>query len=137
MPIDTKKIRQVIRTQLLTVTTLPPATNRAWENRDFKIPSDQSIWIRETLLPITERKIASDQIEFTGFMQYDIFSPTGKGTEDAEALADAIKEKFSPNHLQGQSITVTIDRAERLLTVPEKAWNMIPVRVLFRSYATA
>ena len=128
--IDHKVIRQGLRTILLTVPGLP--TNKSWENREFTPPTNTA-WIRETLLPSDEGVSASDTITAIGTMQYDVFWPFGGGTEDAETLADAIKNTFKPD------TTITSNaytyRAERLAGRVDENWYIIPVRLTYRAHA--
>ena len=127
--IDHKALRQGILTILLTVSGLP--SERSWENREFTPPTTE--WIRETLLPSDESVSASDTITAVGTMQYDVFWTFGDGTEDAEDLADAIKEAFEPNTTI--STHAYVYRAERLAGRVDDNWYIIPVRLTYRAHA--
>lgn len=124
-------LRRGIRAALLAVTNpnMPTDSNIAWENRTYKPKADVP-WMREKLLPGLERKVASDTLRGTGLMQYDLLWPAGKGTEDADDLADDIKDAFAPN--------TTVDthgvvfRAERLPAITDAEWYQIPIRLTWR-----
>jgi hypothetical protein len=133
-------LRQVLRTRLETVTALPVRSRIAYENRQFTPPNPPSTWIREWLQPATEVKVATKTVEARGRVQFDIVVPQGKGTTDAEDLANDIAEVFEPGtSLQGQGIEVAIDRTEQGQGTQDSgddAWWFLPVSILWRYYAT-
>ncbi len=124
-------IRQAFRTRLLTVPGLPLA--RAWENRAFAPPSPPANWVRETLLPVSERRSAANVVEAVGLMQYDFFTPAAQGTEALETLVDAVRLVFKPT--TGLTADLLVDRAERGTATQEPDWFHIPVRLRWRAYS--
>lgn len=128
--IDHDAIRRGIRVVLSTVTGLP--TVRSWENREFN-PTPNTPWIRETLIPGTERQVATDVIESVGIAQYDLFWPAGTGTETPEQLADLIKDTFQP--ITTVAASTVVWRAERLAAIADAKWYQIPIRLTWRSHA--
>lgn len=134
--VDRDQIRKTLRKRLLTVSTLPPANMRAWENRDFNPPEpkDGVIWIRETLIPADERLSALLMLEFDGYVQYDVFCPRGRGTEAAEALAKAIGDVFKPGISLTDPARVHIIRTVALQGVAEPVWYGIPVQVIVKAF---
>ena len=132
--ISHKAIRQGIRQVLLAVNNsdLPDEDNIAWENQDFT-PPEIIPWLRETMIPGTERQTATDTIQSVGIMQYDVFWPAGQGTEDAEQLADDIITAFAP-HTQIGANALTF-RSERLAAVADEKWYIIPIRLTWRAHS--
>jgi hypothetical protein len=134
MIIDETALRTSIRTRLLTVTNenMPGESDIAWENREYS-PKIGVPWIRETMLPGTERQSASDTIESVGIMQYDFFWPANRGTTEIENLVVDIKTAFKPlTVLDSHS---SIYRTERLPAIVDENWYQIPVRLTWRAHA--
>lgn len=129
--IDYPTIRLGMRAILLAVPTIP--TDIAFENREFKPPVATSPYIREQLIPGAERHVATGTIMAVGIMQYDLFWPAGDGTEDPEALADAIRDAFRP--VTTIDAHTTVYRVDRLSGVPDEKWYRIPIRLTYRSYS--
>jgi len=128
--IDHVSIRKAIRTLISSVPGIPSSV--AWENRDFT-PVVGVPWIRETLLPGEQYKVASDLTRETGLMQYDLFYPSSKGTETAEALVDAIIETFQPD--TGISANARTMRAFRASGRIENDWYIVPVRISYLAHS--
>ena len=134
--IDHRNIRQKFRTQLLTVTTLPAKEKRAWENRGFTPPNPPSLYVDEALIPISETLPATNTLEFVGVMQYRVYTPGNKGTEDAEDLIKAIGDKFKPASTVASIISIDETRRMEGRYTEDNAWYFIALRILFRSYTT-
>jgi len=132
--IDYISIRQGIRALLSAVSdpNMPVEANIAWENRAYKPVSDTP-YIRETMIPGTERKVASDEIEVVGITQFDLIWPLGSGTEDIDALGFAIQNAFKPE----TKITdhAAVYRTERLTSIQDPKWYMLPIRLTWRAFA--
>lgn len=129
--IDTVALRNALRVILVGVSGLPVA--RSWENRQFTPPDPPADWVRETLMPAIERQASDGNVEAIGVVQYDLFTPAGKGTEAIEALADTIKTVFKPRTVPAPNII--IDRSERGTAQQEPLWYQIPVRITYRAFA--
>ena len=134
--IDISAIRSGFRTILLGIVdpNMPSSDDIAFENRDYD-PVVGTAYIRETLIPGVERKVAFAEIQAVGIMQYDLIWPAGKGTEDAEALADVIKNSYAPDTAISDHSVVY--RAERFQAQSDKKWYVIPVRMTYRAFATS
>ena len=129
--IDHKALRLALRAILLTVSGLPSA--RAWEARTFEPPNPPAPWLRETLIPGSERLIATNNIMELGIYQLDLYHPeTDEGTETVEALADAVKTAFRPT--TNISTFGVVERAERLGGRRDHPWYIIPVRISYRAH---
>jgi len=127
-------IRQGLRTVLLNIVdpAMPSAANIAWENREYD-PQKGVPWIRETLIPGIERKVAYDELQTVGIVQYDLNWPLGDGTEEIEALVDTIKDAFAPNTTIANHALVY--RTERLAGRADDKWYTIPIRLTYRAFA--
>lgn len=141
--LDREKIRVAVRKRLLAGTALPfgdgvdQAKRIAWENRDFTPPDPKSgdvLWIRETLVPALERQSGSNMLEFDGYVQFDVFVPRGRGTENAERMIKAIGDKLKPATSTVDPVAVHIMRAEALQGVDDGTWYGIPFQVTVKAF---
>jgi len=132
--INYPQVRQGIRAILLGITdpAMPSAVNIAWENRKYN-PQKGVAWIRETLIPGAERKVAFDELQTVGIVQFDLNWPLGNGTEEIEALVDTIKDAFAPNTTIADHALVY--RTERLAGRADDKWYTIPIRLTYRAFA--
>lgn len=130
--IDYSTIRKSMRAVLLAVPGIP--TTRSWENQTFTPPNPPVRWLRETLLPASERLIAENLIEARGIMQYSLFTPAREGTEATEDIAKAIRAAFKPT-TPVPAATLIVDRAECGTGMQEPDWYHVPVRITWRAYA--
>lgn len=128
--IDHDVIRKGIRALISAVPGIPSAI--AWENRDFT-PVVGVPWIRETLLPGEQTKVAFDVLQETGLMQFDLFYPVSKGTEAAEGLVDLIIDQFKPD--TGISASARTLRASRASGRREDDWYIVPVRITYLAHS--
>jgi len=137
--VDLRLVRQSIRQELLANITNPTKLTVAYENVDFTPPNPGDYYLRESLQPVLERKVASGLIEGIGRVVYDVFYPEGKGTEVAEDLATEISNIFeAATSLQHQGIDIAIDRTERSPGLKvDDVWYIIPVVINWRTYAQA
>ncbi len=146
MALDETALLVAIRTRLLTVSGLPLAAFRAWENVQFDPPADKK-WVRETFLPGSEAKTSTGFLESYGQVQYDLFGPIGEGREGLAALAKAVVEAFEPGQsLVNGSTQVILEEARRLRgrrdTPGEDSrdsggslWYYIPVVIEWRAFS--
>lgn len=130
--VNNTNVRLALRERLLTVPSLPD--KRSWENVEFT-PPDDADWLRETYTPGAEAQVSSNMTELTGFVQYDLFTRPGGGTNTIEAIADAIKEAFHPK-LYLLSGVIHISRSDVLPGRVDGGWFHMGTRVYFRAYAT-
>ena len=121
---------------------MPVAPFQAWQNRPFETPSPNvgKEWFRETFSVITEILSAFELTEALGTVTYDVFAPTGAGTETIGAILKEMKIAMKP----GQNLTdvsadcsIHIFRSQRGTgrTDPEDpAWYTEPVTVFWRAH---
>lgn len=143
--LDESLVRRVMRTQLKTVGTLPPEARLAWENHAFNPPAPDAaepiatqLWVREWQTILSEAKTSTGYIEAVGRTVYGVYTPTGKGTRDADDLSKAIADAFEA----GQSLTdtptvVIIERTSRDGYRPHESvgsWIFKPVAVRWRVF---
>ena len=141
-------LRQALRTQLLTVSSLPRAEYRAWENQVFDPPSpdenphgEEPLWFREILRILSESKSSTGYIEAVGEYLIMVETPKGRGTEDADALAKAIADVFQPGQsLTKSGTTVILERTDRrpyLEDSERPAWVFKTISVRWRTFTAA
>jgi len=109
-------LRRLFRARLKTVSTLPPEARLAWEGRSFTPPDPNpgDLWVREFVSILGESKSSTGFIEATGTTTYAVFTPGTGGTEDADALAQAVAEAFEAGQsLTADGLTAIIERTER------------------------
>lgn len=139
--IDRTQLRQTMRKALLVAANKPnsgfppQATGYAWENRNYEPPAGGSIWIRETLMPISEVLTSADLIQFDGFFQYDVMSNKGDGTEVSAKIVKAIGDVFKPGSSLTDPLKVHIMRTEPLQGSGLDSWWMDPVRIRILAYS--
>lgn len=141
---DLTELRTTMRTQLKTVTTLPSADRRAWENRTFRPPEvrDQPgadvMWVREQIRILSETKSSTGFIEAIGETLYMVHYPAGRGTGPMDELTLAIAEAFQAGQsLTGTGLTAILEHTERRPprvdpTFP--SWIFTTVAVRWRSF---
>lgn len=125
-----KAIRAALRTQLLTVGTLPAA--RAWENKGFK-PTHGTAYVEEALIPASRRPASTGMIEQRGIFQVTLVVPANDGTMAHEDIIDAILAAFAPT--TDCSGVCTIERSEPNPPRQDGVWFRMPVSVRWRAYA--
>lgn len=138
--LDTTALVLLFRARLDTLSSIPDAAHRAWENREFEPDLDQE-WLRETLIISDEEKSSTGLIESDGQIRYDVLAPIGSGTEDARAIAKIIAEGFEPGQsLQSGDLRVSLEKTQRLpgreafQDDGKSLWYMIPVVVFWRVF---
>lgn len=128
------------RTKLDTLSGIPDATQRAYENDEFE-PTVDKEWMRETLLVGDEAKTSTGLNESSGEVRYDCFAPVGAGTESIRDVARVIADGFEAGQsLQNGGLHVSIEQTKRLpgredFGNDEKTlWYMIPVVISWRVF---
>lgn len=126
-------------------------TNFAWENVDFVPPEVNPrdvvscLWIKEGIAWGQERQITLGYLEQISIASYDVYTPAGAGTEDAENLAKALGDTFQPGTgaivdgsltPSGEQIQLSIVRSEAGSghKLQDGPWYVVPVRITFRAY---
>lgn len=140
MVFDTSQIKIAFRKKLLLLgAAIPEKALISTENMGFDPPSPPKPWLRETLLPVVNKLIATDQRMYVGIMQYDVIVPTNTGSAIAEAMAELIVDWFKPASSLIDPVQIAIDRSEALQGRDfdsQRVWWQIPVQITFRSYST-
>lgn len=131
-------IRAALEAEIANVSGVPAAAQRCWENVRFE-PTVGTAWVRMTLLPGETRPAtmgANPQIRYNGLFQVDIFRPEGEGPGTAEALADAVRDRFNvETTLTSGSITVRFNWSEKRAAIPDSPWYQVPVLISWYTYA--
>lgn len=134
--LDTSKIKRTFRTILLDSGIIADEDTLSCDGREFK-PPDSGAWFKETLIPIAERLPATNQIQYDGIIQYDVYVPAGTGSETLEGLALDIANLFKPAHSVHGELDAEVDRCERsAIHKVQDLWNVQSVSIRFRTYAT-
>lgn len=143
MSFNIEDLRVALRTQLQTVVGYPGNSLVQWENVPFVPPTPASgLWLREHLVPGSERVSASRQQEILGLYYIYVNGPTGQGTKPVQDLAKAVCDVFAPT-TSLVSPPTHIYRCERLeprldgsgITGQAQAvWYSLPVVVYWRSF---
>lgn len=133
MALDQEDILTTLRERLLDAPSVDSG-KVAWINMPFK-PDLSTYYIRENLIITSMRQIANGTQRAMGIYRLDVFTPAGKGTKAALAIARAIQDAYPfPDNIVG-AVTLHIDRAEVLSgrNVGE-AWFAYPVPIQWRTH---
>jgi hypothetical protein len=145
--LDEKTLRTVLRTRLHTVSGLPSAI--AFEGRVFQPPtltttsSSLPLWVEEQVRILSETKSATGQIEALGEALYSVYTPSGRGTEQADALAKLIAEAFqSGQGLSGSGLELALEHTERRpmrqdVSPYGQSWMFKTVAIRWRAFTAA
>lgn len=144
--INHRTIRQLMRKHLRLIddALMPDENHCQWEGRKYTPVAGEN-WLRETYMPVTDRKVATGLIGTETTVQYDVYGPQGEGTERIEDIAKAIAAQFESGTslTDGAGLNIAIDRAERgalrdggSLNEEQGAWVFVPVQVRIRSYVS-
>jgi hypothetical protein len=132
-------IRAALEQQIASVTGIPSAANRSWENVRFK-PTTGTSWVRMTLQPGESRPAirgANPVLEYIGLFLVDVFVPEGTGPNAADVLADNIRNQFAPGtDITENATTVRIRHSERADGQLDGPWYMVPVSISWYSFRT-
>lgn len=132
-------IRAALEQQIASISGIPSASNRAWENVVFN-PTTGTPWVRMTLLPGESRPAvrgANPVLEYVGLFQIDVFQPQGKGPNPADVLADAIRDQFAPGtDITVNSTTTRIRWSERMPGEVDPPWYKVSVTVSWYTFRT-
>ena len=130
-------IRTALESQIASVTGIPSAANRSWENVRFE-PTTGTPWVRMTLLPGESRPAIRGEnpvLSYLGLFQVDVFEPSGGGPRTADTLADAIRDQFSSGtDITVNTTTTRIRWSERLPGRLDPPWYMVPIQISWYTY---
>lgn len=128
----TDDIRAALETKLVSVSGLPEI---AFDNIPFD-PVTGTSFIRSRFMPVNRRPAVrglNPQQLYTGTYMVTVFSPEGKGSGAANALAKLITEAFeattsiSYTNPSDETITVSIDYSEIKQGLLDTPWYSVPV----------
>lgn len=131
--INKRHIRQLARTQILNADLLPVA-DIAWENRAFD-PSGKTLWLRETLLPVSDE--SADDVDESAdvIMQYDVFVPAASGSEAVEDMCKNIAALFTPGaDIKDENICLVPYEITSLTGVTDTPWYFQSLHIKMRVY---
>lgn len=135
------KIRAGLRQRLSEVAGIPIAKYWAKQNRDFTKPDQTVTWLREAFVPQTNEAASVGVpgeirlIRHNGVFSIDLFFPLNGGTNEADALCDAIITKFAPGSsylYSGQVIRIKSAYAGPAQP-QEQLWYFRPVTIVWQA----
>lgn len=133
-------IRTALETQIATVSGIPSANNRAWENVFFR-PTSNSPYVRMTLFPTSSRPAVrgpNPQIKHDGLFLVDVVYPINEGAAMAETLADNIRAAYTVDDtFTSGSTSVRFNYSERGAGIVDGNWFRVPVTISWFSYAAS
>jgi hypothetical protein len=144
--LDEQTLRKAFRTRLQTVSNLPDFNSRiAWVGHDFVPPSLQGnsnesvpLWIEEEPQIIGETHSSTGNTETIGVYFWNVHTPSGKGTEAADAVCKSIAEAFQASQsLIADSVAFSLVRAERRpyrANPRHPAWMFKSVAITWRNF---
>lgn len=134
-------IRAALETELSNVSTLPSI---AYENVSFSPTTGQS-YIQCRYIP-TQRRPAvrglNPQQRYDGVFQVLVYAPEGNGPATADDLANKVIEAFEATtkieytNSDLETITVSIDYAERQQGFLDSPWYYVPINIGWYTYNT-
>lgn len=137
MPSLYQNIRGALQERALTAAGFPGTTKRSYEGVGFNRPASVAgeVWARLTLIPASGRPydVGNGSKRHLGIFQVSLFYAAigAPGTGPVEALADAVKDVFSPGiFLFKNGERVKIQYAERAqVATDEPDWLHCPATV--------
>ena len=131
--ISVREVRQALRTKLLAGAVVAP-TSIAWEGHAFD-PTELAIWIEERVFPGDESTLTEPSTEMPMFVDYNVVTPAGSGSEASEDAVNAIKALFDIANTAKNTITLTsgailqIDSIEQVPAETIDHWRYMGVRL--------
>ena len=103
----------------------------AYENVEFEKP-DSNTWLEFQIIPVTtvNKTVSASRKSLYGLLQINIYSKVGKGTKEAENLAQELIDLFPVVPKTG---TVSIEQTGNVLpSIYDGGWRVTPVRFKYR-----
>lgn len=134
-------IRAALETKLGTIPGLPAI---AYENVPFETSTGTS-FIKVQFIPTLRRPAVrglNPQQRYQGVFSLTVYCPDGNGPGLADGFANTLIESFEATtkidytNASAETITVSIDYAERQLALMDSPWYYIPVDIGWYTYAT-
>lgn len=131
-------IRAALESQVSSVSGIPSAANRAWQNVRFE-PTTGTTWVRMTLNPSRRRPqdvTATGLQRYDGLFLVDVFAPEANGPAAAETLADAVVDSFEAGTvLSSGGQTIEIEWAEiSTSAVADSPWFQVPITIKWKAF---
>ena len=129
-----KDIRAALETHLAGTASLPDI---AYENVPYE-PTTGTSFIKVAYIPTVRRPAVrgtNPQQLYRGIFSLNVYSPEGAGPGAAEGVVEKLLERFeattdiSYTNGEAETIVVSIDYAERDLSLIDAPWYLIPVNI--------
>jgi len=131
--IDQKDMRLTLRQPVLDAGIVKDI---AWEKRKFN-PKGKSLWIRETIIPISGLPLAQNNQANEGRYVLDIFVVANTGTELLEDTITQIAKLYNPDDvpfLRGSNTMITIQECSRKTNLDDGMWTFGTLSILFKAF---
>lgn len=128
-------IRAALEVKLAATSSIP--TQIAYENVSFE-PTTGTSYLKVSYLPTSRRPAVrglNPQQRYEGVFRLQVYCPEGDGPATADAFANTLIEAFeATTHINYNSITVSIDYAERQQGFLDAPWYYVPVSIGWYCY---
>ena len=128
-------IRAALEIKLSNTANIP--TQIAYENVSFE-PTTGTSYIKTNFIPTSRRPAVrglNPQQRYEGVFRLQVYCPEGNGPATADAFANTLKEAFeATTHITHNSITVSVDYAERRQGFLDAPWYYVPVSIGWYCY---
>jgi len=126
-------IRAALENKLATTSNLPLGI--AYENVSFS-PTTGTDYLQTFFIPTSRRPAVrglNPQQRYQGIFSVNIYTPEGNGPAAADALANTVLEAFEAttkiSYSGDETITVSIDYAERQQGFLDAPWYYVPINI--------
>jgi hypothetical protein len=141
--VSERAVRQVLRDRILNIEGVVPSERWVFQNRVEDAPNtsaalskEDALFIEEFVGITAEQRSSKDEVNVFGRAKYLIVSAVGAGSEAAEDMAALIVGDLQGvTYLQGQGVTIYLERPERLSPFPDGDWWYKPVEVSWRAHS--
>lgn len=128
-------IRAALEIKLAATSNIP--THIAYENVSFE-PTTGTSYIKTNFIPTSRRPAVrglNPQQRYEGVFRLQVYCPEGNGPATADAFANTLIEAFeATTHITHNSITVSVDYAERRQGFLDAPWYYVPVSIGWYCY---
>jgi len=131
-------IRAALENKLANTASLP--SDIAYENVSFS-PTTGTDYLQTFFIPTSRRPAVrglNPQQRYQGIFSVNVYTPEGNGPATADSLANTILEAFEAttkiSYTGDETITVSIDYAERQQGFLDAPWYYVPVSIGWYCY---
>jgi len=128
-------IRAALEIKLSNTANIP--TQIAYENVSFE-PTTGTSYIKTNFIPTSRRPAVrglNPQQRYEGVFRLQVYCPEGNGPATVDAFANTLIEAFeATTHITHNSITVSVDYAERRQGFLDAPWYYVPVSIGWYCY---